>query len=359
MKNIFLLCSFILLLSGCFDTNSKDDIKIGMVVGLTGKYANLGNEIKNGALLAFHDIDYKINNKTIKLIIKDDKQDKTTDTKAINELVNGDVKIIIANGTSSMTRVSLDITSKQKDIFQISPTASSSQFSNKDDNFFRVQVANNKSQFKNLIELIKEKNAKHIYFVGDSNNKAYISDYLHLLDDQKNFKYEKVLDSNQPLEKLYQELKNSDFIVIIANTIDTSSLVQYLRIHNNNSTIISSGWAKDKQFIENSGKYANGIYFMSSDYINRDNKQFKAFAKVFKKTYSYEPNRFNMQGYEAAKIIIEALKNGYSGLGIKDYILKTKIFHFLGDKLVFNQYGDVEAPYYIFQIKNNKFIKIK
>ena len=177
------------MLSGCFDTNSKDDIKIGMVVGLTGRYANLGNEIKNGALLAFHDIDYKINNKAIKLIIKDDKQDKTTDTKAINELVNGDVKIIIANGTSSMTRVSLDITSKQKDIFQISPTASSSQFSNKDDNFFRVQVANNKSQFKNLIELIKEKNAKHIYFVGDSNNKAYISDYLHLLDDQKNFAF--------------------------------------------------------------------------------------------------------------------------------------------------------------------------
>lgn len=48
--------------TGC-DTKNNNDIKIGFIVGLSGKYSSLGTSIRDGFLLAFDEIDYKINKK--------------------------------------------------------------------------------------------------------------------------------------------------------------------------------------------------------------------------------------------------------------------------------------------------------
>ena len=363
-KNIFkstlaiVLMSFVF--SGCFDKKDDESIKIGVVLGLTGKYSNLGIYEKNGIILAFDKIDYKINGKKIDLIFKDDKQDANADRKAINELIKDNVKIIIANATSSMSKVSLDILSKHDDLFQFSPTASSSQFSNKDDNFFRVQTANSSKHFGNLVKLLKENNAQHIYLIGDKNNKTYLYDYLHLFDENNDMKFEAIIDSNLPYKEILSKVKNADFIVQVQNSTDAASLIQYLRIHKNTTPIISSGWAKNKEFIENCGNWANGVYFISSDYINYEDKGYKLFAKEFNKTYKHLPNRFNIQGYQTAIIIIDALQNGNKSTDdIKKYILETETFRIAGDTISFNKYGDIKTPYYIFEVKENKFVKIR
>ena len=360
IKNILIILLVTILSNGCFNQKKEDTIKVGVILGLTGKYSTLGLYEKNGIVLAFDKINYQINNKKVELIFKDDKQDKEVNKKAINELIKNDVKIIIGNATSSMSKISLDIISQYDDIIQISPTASSSQFSNIDDNFFRVQTANSVEHFSNLINLLKEHNAKNIYLIGDKNNKAYLYDYLHLFDNNKEMKYEAIIDSNLPYEEIQKKVKNADFIVQVQNSTDSASLIQYLRINNNNTKIISSGWAKYKEFLENAGKWANGIYFISSDYVNYENKDYKKFEKDFYELYKNKPNISNMQGYHAAQIIIKALQNNNEKLNdIKKYILEKETFNIAGDEISFNKYGDVKTPFHIFEVKNNKFEKIK
>jgi len=359
-KSVLMIVLTILLFSGCFDKKEDNNIKIGVALGLTGKYSNLGIYERDGIILAFDKINYKINDKKIDLIFKDDKQDKKADQKAINELIKDNVKIIIANATSSMSKVSLDIISKHNDIFQFSPTASSSQFSNKKDNFFRVQTANSSKHFTNMIKLLKENNAQHIYLIGDKSNKAYLYDYLHLFDEHKEMKYEAIIDANLPYEQILTKIKNADFIVQVQNGTDSASLIQYLRIHKNNTPLISSGWAKNKEFIENCGKWANGIYFISSDYINYKDESYLQFANDFNKTYKDQPNRFNIQGYQTAQIIIDALQHGNEKVNdIKNFIIKKEKFHIAGDMIAFNKYGDIKTPYYIFEVKDNQFVKIR
>lgn len=360
LNNLLLagLCS--LLFSGCFVQKDDDTIKIGVVLGLSGKYSTLGIDEKNGIVLAFNQIDYRVNKKKVELIIKDDKQDTTTNQNAINELIKNDVKILIANATSSMTKVSLDITSKHNDVFQISPTASSSQFSNKEDNFFRVQTAYSPKHFNNLIALIKEHKAQRIFLIGDKNNKTYLNDFLHIFDEDKNIHYEAVIDSHLSYEEIFKKVKNADFIIQVQNSTDAASLIQYLRIHKNNTPILSSGWAKNKEFIENSGRWANGIYFISSDYINNKDENYQNFANEFYKIYKHKPNSFNIHGYQAARVIIDALQNGNEKLeDIKNFIIKKEHFNIAGNKLSFNKYGDIKNQYYIFEVQNNKFERIK
>lgn len=360
IKNILILILINVLLNGCFDQKKDNTIKIGVVLGLSGKYSDLSLYEKNGIIFAFDQINYQVNNKKIELILKDDKQDKQANEQAINELIKDNVKFIIGNATSYMSEVSWNIISKHDDIFQISPTASSSQFSNKDDNFFRVQTANSSKYFSNLIKLLKEQNAKHIYLIGDKNNNTYLYDYLHLFDDNKELKYEEIIDSNLPYEEILTKVNNADFIVQVQNSTDSASLIQYLRINKNTTPVISSGWAKTDEFLENCGKWANGIYFISSNFINYEDKNYQKFAKDFYGIYKYQPNRSNIQGYQAAQIIIKALQNGNEKVNdIKRYIIEKETFNIAGDEISFNKYGDIKTPYYIFEVKNNKFEKIK
>ncbi|MBU3015366.1 ABC transporter substrate-binding protein [Poseidonibacter lekithochrous] len=360
IRNILLIIFIFISFNACIDKNKDDSIKIGVILGLTGKYSDLGLYEKNGIVLAFDKINYQINNKKVELIFKDDKQDKEVNEKAVKELIESDVKYIIGNATSSMTEVTLDITSKYNDIFQISPSASSSKFSNIDDNFFRLQTANSSKHFINLIKLLQKNNAKKIFLIGDKKNKSYLYDYMHIFNDNKNMKFEEIIDASLPYEEILEKIKPADFIVQVQNSRDSASLIQYLRINNNHTPIISSGWAMNKEFIENSGKWSEGIYFISSDYINYEDEEYRKFEKYFSKVYRYEANRSNMQGYQTAKVLIEALQHGNKNVNdIKKYIIEKETFNISGDKISFNKFGDIKTPYYIFEVIDSKFKKIK
>ena len=360
IRNILLIIFVFISFNACIDKNKEDSIKIGVILGLTGKYSDLGLYEKNGIVLAFDKINYQINNKKVELIFKDDKQDKEVNEKAVKELIESDVKYIIGNATSSMTEVTLDITSKYNDIFQISPSASSSKFSNIDDNFFRLQTANSSKHFINLIKLLQKNNAKKIFLIGDKKNKSYLYDYMHIFNDNKNMKFEEIIDASLPYEEILEKIKPADFIVQVQNSRDSASLIQYLRINNNHTPIISSGWAMNKEFIENSGKWSEGIYFISSDYINYEDEEYRKFEKYFSKVYRYEANRSNMQGYQTAKVLIEALQHGNENVNdIKKYIIEKETFYISGDELSFNKFGDIKTPYYIFEVIDSKFKKIK
>ena len=109
--------------------NNYNVIKIGLVAGLSGKYSSLGTDVRNGTVLAFEDINYRINNTQFELMQKDDKQNKKEAKKLIEEFIEDDIKVIIGNSTSSMTKISLESIKKENDVMLISPTASSDDFS--------------------------------------------------------------------------------------------------------------------------------------------------------------------------------------------------------------------------------------
>ena len=163
-KSIFLVLFISIFFIGCSD-KKEEEIKIGFIAGLSGKYSSLGISVRDGFTLAFEEIDYKINNKKVKIIQKDDKQDENEAKKAIEFFIKNDIKLIIGNTTSSMTKISLPLIAKQKDSLMISATASSSAFSGKDDNFIRVQVDNSPKRYKSLAKILLQNKYKNIFYI--------------------------------------------------------------------------------------------------------------------------------------------------------------------------------------------------
>ncbi len=347
-----------------FFTELKEPIKIGFVGALTAKYSDLGNPMMNGIILAFEEEKYEINGNKIELIFKDDKKDEQVNRQIVNDFINQGIKIVIGNVTSSMSKISMSIINKHEDMFMISAASASNEFSGIDDQFFRVHVANNEQRFNTFTKYIKDNNYKKIYGIYDPGNITYTKDYLEnfeksfILNGGENFiKYNK---TDENLDNLVLDINslNPDLILICANSVDASRVVQYLKMKGVTVQIASSEWAMTPAFIENTGKYSEGIIFNIDYDENSKSNDFINFSKKFREKYNIEPSLYASKGYELAKVIIELLKMG-DQTELKKNLLIKKEFKGLQDTIIFDKYGDVIREFNTFRVINGKFEKVK
>lgn len=367
MKKLYIFLTIAVFAGVCFlffFKNSKELIKIGFVGALTAKYSDLGNPMMNGIILAFEEEKYEINGKRIELIFKDDKKDEEVNRQIVNDFINQGIKIVMGNVTSSMSKISMSIINKHKDMFMISAASASNEFSGIDDQFFRVHVANNEQRFSTFTKYVKDNNHKKIYGIYDPGNITYTKDYLENFEKSfisnggENFiKYAK---TDENLDDLVLDINNlnPDLVLICANSLDASRVVQYLRIKGIKTQIASSEWAMTPAFIENTGKYSEGIIFNIDYDENSKSEDFINFSNKFKNKYNIEPSLYALKGYELARVVIELLKMGEQ-TELKKNLLIKKEFKGLQDIIVFDQYGDVVRKFDTFKVVNGKFEKVE
>lgn len=372
VNNIFFKISVaVIVVIGLFFAFKTEDkkvekveiVKIGFVGALTGKYSVLGNAMINGIYLALEEINYKVNNKKIEFIIRDDKQDGELNKKLVNEFIKNDIKIVIGNVTSTMSKISMSIINKHDDMFMISASSASDTFTGIDDRFFRVHVANNVKRFDGFTKKLLKDGYNNIYGIYDPGNPAYTKDFLINFEKSliKNggkelLVYEK---TNTKLDKLVNDINKlkPDLIMICANTVDTAKVVQYLRLKKITTKIASSEWAMTDEFIENGGKSVEGILFNIDYDANSNIEKYVSFAKRFREKYKKEPSYFAAKAYELTHIIIDSLKKG-EVTNMKEIVLETKVYEGLQDKIIFDKYGDVQRNFYNFVIKDGQYIRV-
>lgn len=362
-KILFFVMGIVIILVG-LNFIKKDEIKIGFVAGLSGKYSYLGHDVLNGIKLALDEVDYKINDKIIHLIEKDDQQNKSKALEVIKGFQKDNIPIVFGNTTSSMTKISINSIKNNNKILLISPTASSSEFTNIDDNFIRTQVAHSTKGFNVLSKHLLKSEIKSLLLIYDSKNKIYSNNYL--INFQESFinnggeKFIKIIDINSNFKNIAKNIKQVDIdgIIIVANSIDSSKLIQFLRINKINKRIIITGWAKTKEFLQNGGKSVNNVILTSSYDDESDSSKYLEFKKRYFDKYKTKPSIFSAQAYETAKIVLSLMQKNQEVEFLKQNIIDQKIFDGLQGKIVFNKYGDVFRENFLIEIKNGKYKKI-
>jgi len=362
-KYLFIILIITSIFVGCND-KSDEEIKIGFIAGLSGKYSNLGSGVRDGLLLAFDEVNYKIDNKKIKIIQKDDMQNKDEAKKAITSLIKNNVKLIVGNTTSSMTAISLDAIKNKKDILLFSATASSNDFTGKDDNFIRVQLEQSTKKHIKAVNYLIKNNYKKVYFIYDSTNMSYVNGYKNIF--QKLFiskggeNFVGSSDINNEYKDILNDLntKEYDMILVVANSIDSANIIQYIRLNKINKKIFSSGWSKTRNFIQNGGKAVEGVLFSTSYDEQSKDKYYIKFLNSFKNKYNSLPSESAVQGYEVGKIIIKNLKISSNFETLKTRILNIKEYRGVQGNIIFDKYGDIEKEYFMMTIKDSKYIKL-
>ncbi|NVJ52917.1 MAG: ABC transporter substrate-binding protein [Campylobacteraceae bacterium] len=342
-------------------TNSNE-IKIGFIGGLSGKYSNLGHSLLNGMNLALEEENFEINGKKVRIISKDDRQRPTFAKLAVSEFKNDKIGLILGAGTSSMTKVVLDSFDENYKPILFSASASSSEFSKKDDNFFRTQVSQSEESFEKLSKYLLFKNLKNIYAIYDPNNRAYSETYVNnfrkSLFKTAGESFFLLKELSKDFSHITEDIKkreNIDAIIIIANTIDTAKLVQFLRISDIEKPIIGSSWSKNAKLLEDGGKYVEGMIFLTSYDNNSKNKKYINFAKKYEQRYKTKPSVFASQAYESTKIIVEVLQKNENIDEFKNTLLGIKKFEALQGEIEFDDYGDIKRKYLLMKVKNGQY----
>jgi branched-chain amino acid transport system substrate-binding protein len=360
----FLLVTLVIFVVAYNNFKSKEEITIGFVAGLSGKYSLLGQSVLNGFLLKFDEINYSIDDKAIHILQMDDAQNEHKAKAAIQSFIAKDIDLIVGNTTSSMTRTSLDILKAHPNKTLFSITASSNEFSNIKDNFLRVQVAHSKARFHRLSNYLVQNDLQHVVVIYDSNNQSYSNNYL--LDFQDSFlqqggiPFVKIFDINQQYETILNELKqlHVDLIAISANSIDSAKLIQYLRLNGILTQLFIAGWAKSEEFILNVGKAGEQILVSTGYDENSKSQAYLDFVEKYKAKYQEAPTAFSAQAYEAADIIIQMLKDKHSLQQFQSWVLSKKVFQGLQGEIIFDEYGDVERENFLMQLHDGQFIRM-
>ncbi len=304
IRNIVMLSIVSLFIVGCSD--KKEDINIGFVAGLSGKYSSLGISTRDGFLLAMSEINNNINGQTINIIQRDDKQNKQEAKKIIDEFIKKDINIIIGNATSSMTAVTFPVVNKHKNMLLFSATASSNDFTKQDDNFLRIQVEHSDKRYKALKDYLIKKHYKRIFFIYDSKNYKYAEGYedffRNMLVKNGGSGFVGRADIKEPYEDIKSKLLKAkyDMILIVGNSIDSANIIQYIRLNNIQEKILCSGWAKTIDFIANGGSAVEGVLFATG---YDDNSKEKAFINLYQSLRKHTINSHQFLQHKVMNLV--------------------------------------------------------
>jgi branched-chain amino acid transport system substrate-binding protein len=349
-------------LSGCAE---RSPIELGFVAGISGRVADLGIGGRNGAMLAVEQRNLAggIDGRPVELIIRDDEQNAATARRVTQELIDRKVAAIIGPMTSSMCAAILPQVDEAR-VVMMSPTCTSTMFSDRDDHFLRIISATKTYAEKSAdhqFHALKRRKIAAIYDVG---NRAYTESWLNdfrarfqTLGGQIVREVDFTSSAEAPFPALAEQLLSAqpDAILIVTNSVDAAMLAQHLHRIKSQIPLLSAEWAATERLIELGGPAVEGLEV--AQFIDRQSRDpdYQAFAAAFRSRFNQEPGFAGVLGYDATRVVLETLANRRTGHTLKADILATRSFKGTGGSIEFNALGDAQRTTYLTEVRNQQF----
>lgn len=357
MKKILM---FIILLA--VSCSNNESIKIGYISNLTGRYSELGIRGRDGVLMAVNETNEKggINGKQVLLVIKDHMGQPDLCEKAVKELIEEDVDIIIGPLISSMAESVLKGTSGS-DMIVLSPTVSTDTLTGIDDNFIRLSSASSR-QGVALGEIIQNRREKRIVIASDEGNKAYANDVVRGIKGFLPPEYS--IDHlsytrDEGLKPVIDTLsvKDMDAIIFISSGIDAAQIIQNINKQRTLPSLYGSSWVKVSGIINHGGKLIEGMIIPDFFNLAVNDEEVPQFVKNYTKRYNIEPGLPAVYCYEAATLFLD-LRRRYGnikGIELKKALTTLPETKGVFDTFSIDPYGDVERKLYLYEIRNGNY----
>ncbi|NPV71017.1 MAG: ABC transporter substrate-binding protein [Firmicutes bacterium] len=345
-------------------------IKIGNAGALTGGPAQLGTWVKKGVQLAIEEANKAggINGVMIELVAMDDRADPKEAAAIANMFVSDPTVVaVVGHLNSSCTLASAPIYNKGG-LVQITATSSSPKVTEAGPYTFRVCNTDEHNVRFNVQLLIDEgyKKIGILYENNDYGRGGYdvavktlekagirpVSAESFMLDETKDFGTIIAKFRKAGATAIYGHLDQSDLALFMKQCHAVGYKPQLVGAGVYNPDVIRLG-----------GKAMEGAIGNAMFHPDNIRPSLKAFFDKYANRYkgdgsSVEPNVIAPAGYDAAMMIIEALKkSGVSREGVKNYLTNLKDFDGALGKLSFDENGDTVVPTIYVQVKDGKFVE--
>ena len=311
--------------AGCGSKESGDTIKVGANFELTGNVANYGNATIEGLQLAIDEANEAggINGKKIELVSVDDKSEAAESINAATKLISDDdVKVIVGPATTGLVLAETQTATDAK-VPIIAPCATSPEATVENGKVkpyvFRSCFIDPQQGEVMATFAAKELKAKTAVIYVD-NSSDYSKNLAQVFKEKfeaaggKVVMEEAFLQKDQDFKATLTKLKtaNADVMFVPAYYEEVGKIVKQAREMGINSAILGTDGWDDTKVVDIAGADALNNTFFSTHYSEKD-AEVQGFIEAYKKKYNRAPNVFAALGYDAGKMLVDALKRAGSG----------------------------------------------
>lgn len=370
------LCLALLMaFAGCAPED-KNALRIGMVGPLTGTTAEYGIKALRGIEIAVEEANSsgELGELTLEIISEDTEGDWTKAANAFKKLINVDkVDVIVGAVLSSETEAGGPIVKDSK-IPTISPTSTSENLT-KDNPYLFRNCLTDKVQAELLVEYAVEELGLGKYAILYTNN-----DYGESLKDSFEAKakalaevvaIETFMDKDEDFKSQLDKIKQSNpDCLFIGGYYTEAAKIAFQAIERGlDIQILGADGLNNEALIEIGGEAVEGTYATSGFYAGEPSPDVQNFVTTYKEKYNETPDMFAAQAYDAARIVIEAIKDkgitlkqvndGTATELIREGIASTKDFPGISGKTTLDKEGEAIKNAFILKVEGGKFVLAK
>ncbi len=352
--------------------HAQDTIKVGEYASLTGKEASFGQQSHKGLTLAIEELNAAggVLGKKLELITEDNQTKPGESATAVKKLISRDKVVALIGEVASGRSLEAAPIAQAAKIPMIAPAATNPKVTQTGNYIFRVcfidpfqgtvmaKFAQTDLKAKKVAVLSSVSNA---YSVGLAKFfKETFTANGGIIVSEKNFSEG---DKDFRAQLTAVKAAGADAVFVPSYYTEAALIARQARDLGLNVPFFGGdGWVAD-QLLEIGGEALNGCYY--STHFSPENKDpvVQAFVKKFKARWgaNENPDAFAALGYDAAYVLVDAIKRAGSTEGpkLRNALAATKNFSGVTGVTNIDANRDASKPAAIIAIKNGKLEFLK
>jgi branched-chain amino acid transport system substrate-binding protein len=354
-----------LVLAGCSKKNDNV-ILIGNYGSMTGSEATFGTSTRDGILLALEEVNGEggVNGKKLELKAYDNQGKPEEARLNVEKLINEDKVVAVLGEVASTRSLAGAPVAQQNKVPMITPSSTNPEVTKKGDYIFRtcfIDPFQGKVMAAFAVNTLKLKKAA-ILRDSKSDYSMGLADYFtatfkslggEIVADEKYVSGD--VDFKAQLTSL--KSKKADFIYIPGYYTEVGLIARQARDLGLNQPLLGGdGWDSPK-LVEIGGAALKDAYF-SNHYTAEDPRpEVQKFIENYKKKFGIVPDGLAAAGYDAAKILVNALKAVpvLDMAKLRDAIASTRDYLGVTGKITLNANRDAEKSAVVLKVADGTF----
>jgi branched-chain amino acid transport system substrate-binding protein len=369
---------------------------IASVLPLSGKLAPFANEVLSGIQLAVEANRDRPGSTSVGLIVKEFESDLASFLDDFSDLLSTDRPLAVIGPLLSKNLPAMAELAERAHIPLITPTATLpnvrrlgnyvfstaltfqlqakriAAYAMKEQGFRRFCILHPDTAYgRELARLFAQEVRQHegeviaveSYKEGETDVSAQLKRMK--AEDLKRYGLSIPVDQSNPSRKLTKLDKKIlytpgfDAIFIPGRAADAGIITAQLNFHDMKVPFLGANGWNSPDFARTADSSIDGAVFVDGFFIDSPAPAVQDFVDRYKKRFQTNPTLFAMQGYDAARLVIDAVHKGASsGEAVHDQLLTQPDLSSLAGPAAFGPDGTLNRPLFLMQIKRGRFLQV-
>lgn len=150
-----------------------------------------------------------------------------------------------------------------------------------------------------------------------------------------------------------------DAIFIPSRSQDIGLLAAQLAFHDIRVPLLGTNGWNSQDFVRTADRTVDGATFVDGFFVDSPNPAVQTFVQRYRARFDSPPSLFTMQGYDAARVVLEGIRHGAtSGEALQEYLATHRDLPTLAGPAGFGPDGTLRRPLFLLQVKQGKFVQL-